>query len=81
MAHNTKHLTHPMPPSSTQTCMYPNIHQYISMISVGGLVAGVLQPPWLGRNLVDLYSFPERTIGNLGNDVTLHILAEMVEPR
>ena len=38
---------------------------YFSSISVGDRVAGGLQPPYLGRNLLYSGNFPERTIRNL----------------
>ena len=49
-------------------------------------MAGGLQPPWLGRNLLRLGNFPERTIGNSGKTsltalhVTLFSRAKIVQP-
>ena len=46
------------------------LKQYVVMmvaISVGEGVAGGLQPPLLGRNLLHSGTFPERTLGNSAN--------------
>ena len=58
-----------------------NIHVCIS-IGDGMVGEGLHAAPFIGRNLLHSYSFPERAIGNSGNssDFTIFIRAEMLQP-